>query len=200
MQALKVFYMIASLSQIPDYINKPTIESNNMTNSNAKVFVTTYALYNEGLQFKNDKTGFWIDTANVCIDSLIENFKQQGDHDPELMYTDFEGFPESLYSECGIDFDIVNQYDILGDEEKMIVEYLVDHIGYSIEQALEKHEDVNVYEGSMVDYAYDLVQDCYNLPDIAQRYFDYEAFARDLELEGDIAEYEGVVLTNLLNL
>ena len=192
--------MIASLSQIPDYINKPTIESNNMTNSNAKVFVTTYALYNQGLQFKNDKTGFWIDTANVCIDSLIENFKQQGDHDPELMYTDYEGFPESLYSECGIDFDIVNQYDMLGDEEKMIVEYLVDHIGYSIEQALEKHEDVNVYEGSMVDYAYDFVADCYDLPEIAARYFDYEAFARDLELEGDIAEYEGVVLTNLLNL
>ena len=192
--------MIASLSQIPDYINKPTIESNNMTNSNAKVFVTTYALYNEGLQFKNDKTGFWIDTANVCIDSLIENFKQQGDHDPELMYTDFEGFPESLYSECGIDFDIVNQYDILGDEEKMIVEYLVDHIGYSIEQALEKHEDVHVYEGSMVDYAYDYISDCYDLPEIAARYFDYEGFARDQELEGAIAEYEGVVLTNLLNL
>lgn len=171
-----------------------------MTNSTTQVFVTTYALYNAGNQFKNDKTGFWVATNDVCIDTLINNFKEQGDHDPELMYTDYEGFPESLYCESGINFELVNEYASLDKEAQLIVEYLVDHIGYSIEQALEKHEDVNVYEGSMVDYAYDFVSDCYDLPEIAARYFDYEAFARDLELEGDIAEYEGFILSGLLGL
>ena len=30
------------------------------------------------------------------------------------------------------------------------------------------------------DFAYQIVEECYNLPDLAKTYFDYEKFARDL--------------------
>jgi antirestriction protein len=168
--------------------------------SNSKVFVTTYALYNEGLQFKNNQTGFWLDTANYDVETLIANFVAQGDQDPELMFTDYEGFPESLYSESGMDFDLINEYDELDDDEQKVVEYLIDHLGYDIKSALDKHEDVNVHDCSAHDYVYGLVDEYYDLPDLAKTYFDYDAFARDLLIEGDIAEHDGLLFSGLLSI
>ena len=47
---------------------------------------------------------------------------------------------------------------------------------------------------SLVDVAYDIVEDCYNLPENLERYFDYEAFARDLEIEGYTETNYGTIL------
>ena len=30
------------------------------------------------------------------------------------------------------------------------------------------------------DFAYEIIEECYNLPEFAKTYFDYEKFARDL--------------------
>lgn len=63
--------------------------------------------------------------------------------------------------------------------------------GYTIEQAIEKIEDgdYNIYEGcdTMEDVAYTVVEEQGLLdeaPELAQRYFDYAGFGRDLEIEG----------------
>jgi len=47
---------------------------------------------------------------------------------------------------------------------------------------------VQVFEGSAASYAEELVDEYYDLPELAARYFDYESFARDLVLGGDICE------------
>lgn len=67
----------------------------------AKIFVTDYASYNNGNQFKH---GHWIDLSEYSdIESLNDylnvHFEQAGIVDPEIMITDFEGFPEKFYSE-----------------------------------------------------------------------------------------------------
>lgn len=68
----------------------------------AKLFVTDYASYNEGKQFEH---GHWVELndfsdAEEFNDYLINHFKNVvGIEDFEPMYTDFEGFPDSLYSE-----------------------------------------------------------------------------------------------------
>ena len=41
-----------------------------------------------------------------------------------------------------------------------------------------------------------LISDCYNLPEFALRYFDYEAFARDLSFDGYTETKYGVILDN----
>ena len=68
----------------------------------AKLFVTDYQSYNEGRQFK---FGHWVELndftdAEDFNEYLNNHFKNTvGIEDFEPMYTDFEGFPESLYSE-----------------------------------------------------------------------------------------------------
>ena len=38
---------------------------------------------------------------------------------------------------------------------------------------------------SMEDYAYEIVNECFVLPEIAERYFDYRSFAHDLFITGN---------------
>jgi antirestriction protein len=69
--------------------------------SESRIFVTDYASYNEGSQFKH---GHWIDLDQFSdVDELQEylsnHFKDAGISDPEIMITDFEGFPKKFYSE-----------------------------------------------------------------------------------------------------
>ena len=64
------------------------------------------------------------------------------------------------------------------------------------DEALEKHEQVSLFEGTAVDYARELIEDGYSssaVPDVFKRYFNYEAYARDLDFESSIDEtsYDG---------
>lgn len=56
--------------------------------------------------------------------------------------------------------------------------------GYSLEDAIDMADDVIFYPGmELIDVAYEIVEE-YALPEIAQMYFDYEAFTRDLKIQG----------------
>ena len=55
------------------------------------------------------------------------------------------------------------------------------------------------YEGSARDYAYELIEECYNVKSIGllANYIDYESFAGDLLCGGDIIELgHNLVWTN----
>ena len=92
-------------------------------------------------------------------------------------------------------FDLIDQ-DI-SDDHMIALSYLVDSCGYDLKDGLNKMEDVQIFEGSAEDYARDFVDECYDLPEIAQSYFNYEQFANDLMAEGSITEVEtGVYVTN----
>lgn len=50
------------------------------------------------------------------------------------------------------------------------------------------------YQGmDLTEVAEELINDCYNLPDFALRYFDFEAFGRDLGFDGYIETSNGVI-------
>ena len=167
--------------------------------TNAKVFVTTYGLYNEGKQFLNDKTGFWIDCSDFDYEEIVDNFKQQGDFDPEIMFTDYEGFPECLYSECGINFDLVATWEGLDDNQQTIVEALVDHgICSDFKEALEKYDDCYIFDGTRGDYAHQVTTECSEIPDFLQNYIDWDAMGRDMEIDGNMTElkHDEILITN----
>lgn len=87
----------------------------------AKLFVTDYASYNEGKQFK---FGHWVELndftdAEEFNEYLTNHFNNVvGLQDFEPMYTDFEGFPASLYSESlsNTDLEKIFKYIEIGYE------------------------------------------------------------------------------------
>lgn len=144
-----------------------------------KLYVGTYNKYNNGAI-----QGAWIDLTDYT-DS--ESFYQacaelhKDESDPEFMFQDFEGFPKDLYSESG-NIDAIYEYiDFLN--ETHLSQEVVD-AGLSLEIPLDKLEDA--YYGqfdSDIDLAHGYVENTgllQDVPDEVARYFDYEAYGRDL--------------------
>lgn len=68
--------------------------------------------------------------------------------------------------------------------------------GGSIGEVLETYNKgyYQFYQGmDLTDVAEELVNECYNLPDFAMRYFDFEAFGRDLGFDGYVETSNGVI-------
>lgn len=80
-----------------------------------------------------------------------------------------------------------------GDEDWL--EAYIEATGCDLNIAVDKYDGSTFYHDmSLVDVAYDIVEECYSLPENLERYFDYEAFARDLEIEGYTETYYGTIL------
>lgn len=80
-----------------------------------------------------------------------------------------------------------------GDEDWL--EAYIEATGCDLNIAVDKYDTSTFYHDmDLVDVAYDIVEECYNLPENLERYFDYEAFARDLEIEGYTETYYGTIL------
>lgn len=161
-----------------------------------KAYVTNLGKYNEGYL-----VGKWIDFP-IDDDDFKEELKSIGVKE------------NTMYEEWFItDYDCVlfDMYDAFGeypsiDDINEVAEALEDHEDElsallevcSYADALEylENDDYTFYEGmTLEDVAYEIVEECYNLPEIAQRYFDYKAFARDLSFDGYHETSNGVIYT-----
>ena len=97
-----------------------------------KLFLTDYASYNNGTQFE---FGHWINLrdysdAEELMKYINEHFKEADEKSPlnspreEVMFTDFEDFPESLYSESYSSDCIEKLYKLIEYMEENNIETL----------------------------------------------------------------------------
>jgi hypothetical protein len=110
------------------------------TKTDARIFLTDYASYNNGSQFE---FGHWVDLsdfkdAEEFSEYISEHLKECDEQSPideytkreELMFTDFEGFPDSLYGESlgGEDLQKIFDYiDLDLPDEDEIEEWISLH-------------------------------------------------------------------------
>ena len=111
------------------------------------------------------------------------HIRHADEEDPELMAQDYEGFPRQWYNEGFMsedDFDNILEYSDMCDK----------HGQEAVDDYMEFHDELDNFEeaycgewDSEEDFARHIIDECYNLEsemgDLA-RYFDYEAFGRDL--------------------
>lgn len=153
----------------------------------AQIYVGTYAKYNDGSLF-----GKWMQLSDYSdLEEFIEACTElhKDEEDPELMFQDWEEIPEGLINESWLSenfFDLRDVIDSLKDDEQEAFMVWYTYGGYDISR-----EDAHVliskfrdeYQGkysSEEDFANEYVVNCYDLPEFAQTYFDYEKFAREL--------------------
>jgi len=87
-------------------------------------------------------------------------------------------------------FDIVECFD--NNKQKLFNVLLNDYsYSYDIESLVNYAENnASIFNGSLSDYAYELINDCYDLKSMVGlvSYIDYDKFGNDLLLEGAIVE------------
>lgn len=143
------------------------------------LYVGTYAKYNTG-----DLAGAWIN-LQACEDKetfLAVCRALHGDEEyPELMFQDFQGFPEELYSECGGVDNLYTYIEALEncDTPEALAAFL-EH--FELDDLCEFDDRFIGPFDSEVDFSYDYVDNRDLLKDagVLASYFNYEAYARDL--------------------
>lgn len=167
-----------------------------MTNTMISVFLNTWANYNEN----GADNGFWIElpcNIDEVLERLAESTGEEVD-EMEVFINDFETEIDSLEISEYSDIEELNElaeelinldkYDI----EK--IEAIIEAYGVTLKEAVDDIDNYIYYSGmTLIEVAEDLVNECYKLPELALRYFDYKAFARDLHYDGYYETSNGVI-------
>ena len=159
-----------------------------------QVYVGTYGKYTGG-----SIAGAWLsldkyDTAETFDAAARKLHKRE--HDPELMFQDYESFPSAFYGESYLD-ERLWDWLALDKHDRAVVEAWLDDVGGddSIEYILDRHIGSADSWSDYVEEYIDQTGMLDGIPDHLQNYFDYEAFGRNLRHNFTVAETsDGVVV------
>ncbi len=115
----------------------------------------------------------------------------------ELQFIDGDNDECELFKACEVNQANLEQWlDWLygaDDQERVQMYWRTNEQGYGFADSLDNYQDAMVYPGTLKDYAEQYIDDTGaldGLPENLRYYFDYDAFARDLQLGGDMSEFE----------
>lgn len=166
-----------------------------MSTTTPAVYVGTYHKYNCGSIFGKwfDLTDF--DDKSDFLDACHE--LHANEHDPELMFQDWEGIPSQFASESSVDWDFITAYKQAKEEGRDTA--FIAWAEYTGECDYDMFDDAYRGEASTAeDYAYEYVNDHGLLAEVPESlccYFDYDAYARDL-FSGGLVFHDGYVFSN----
>ncbi len=146
-----------------------------------------------------EHTGFYFNSFET-FEAGMEKLNKKGCEEVEIQFIDGDDHLARLAStatihQCDISFWF-EELDDLDQTEATQMIVLLD-LGYNLSDALDRHEDVCLYEGSAADYAYDLINDTCEVPEYLRNYIDYDAIARDMEINGELTEINReLIVTN----
>ena len=168
------------------------------------IFVNTWGNYNEN----GADGGEWI-TLPMDAEELKETLNKiaaaMGDNDPEWAIHDYEWVTEIDLREISELESIkklnekLQELDGLSEWDQKEIAAAMEAFGYSFQEAYDRQQRgcFIFYAGQdLEEVAEALVNECYDLPEFALRYFDYEAFARDLSFDGYNETSYGVIVDN----
>ena len=166
-----------------------------MTKTNIlKIFVTNLGKYVEG-----ELVGEWLDlpATEDEIEELMERIGI-GEEYEEVFITDYES---DLNIKVG-EHDNIEALNEMADEIASLDEWELETLEAlltyfdDVDEALEKIEDVTIWSGcdDMAEVAEQYAEETGlldSIPENLRYYFDFDAFGRDLEIEGTYIFYNG---------
>jgi len=146
-----------------------------------------------------EHTGFYFDSPEK-FEAGMEKLNKKGCEEVEIQFIDGEDHLVRLADAAHIHQGNVDTWyedlDDLDETEATQIFFLLD-LGYSLSDALDRYEDVYLFNGKASDYAYDLIDETTEVPENLRYYIDYEAIARDMKINGEIVEINhDLIVTN----
>jgi len=143
-----------------------------------------------------DATGFYFTDANDYAAKASRHTDRYGNLVEEFEIQFIDGDDAELFAASSINqanlgtwFDDI---EFLKDHEKVSLYYLVAVAGYDLVLALDKLDEPSITQSSLQVAAEELFDECYlhSVPESVRFYINYEKFAKDCEIGGDLAEFE----------
>lgn len=140
---------------------------------------------------------------DTCSGCGSDNVKQVPSAE-EYAIHDYEGFGPFTVSEYSSVVEVVRMAEILTKSDSEDNKYAIDFLAGiydDLDLIQDKLEDVQIFHGSRGDYAQELTECCYEVPEYLLYYINYDAMGRDMEINGEISEIEhDVYVTNAQDL
>ena len=143
------------------------------------------------------------DSSMLVVDCLDDSDESQHDLsfkiDFDSSFVDFVVLVDETYKtiELADDLDSLEElYSVVedfGSNQSKLFDLLILDYSYSYDiETLVNYvaENACIFEGSRSDYAYELIEDCYDTKSMGtlKNYIDYESFGRDFDMGGNIQE------------
>ena len=152
-----------------------------------RIYLTNLGKYNEG-----ELVGKWVDLPTT--NGFEEHLEEIGINEEyeEYFITDYEtdinGLTINEYSNIEELDELAETLENLEDYEREIIEAFLSE-GYDLEDALERKDDCIIYYdcNDMEDVAREYIEETgllHDVPELLQNYFDFEAYGRDMGIEG----------------
>ena len=149
-----------------------------------RIYVACLAAYNNGhlhgswIDAAQGESHIWKQTRAMLKASPIPQAEEWAIHDYEgfggISVGEYEGFKSVIaYA------DFILEHGELGAA-------LIAHFGNDVQEATQAMERYCGAYKSLADYAEQITDDCYGIPESLTFYFDYERMARDMENAGDM--------------
>lgn len=142
-------------------------------------------------------TGFFFDTYEEYQTRAAAHRNAYGEPVEEYEVQFIDGDSYRLFEAIGVNQanlkDWFERFEDMDDDEAVKLIILIEHFGYSVEDAMDRIDDLHLFEGTAIEYAEELIESTGMLdqvPENLRTYFDTEAFARDIVLGGDITPVE----------
>ena len=156
-----------------------------MTSTNPRIYVACLAAYNNGYLH-----GAWIDAAqdsstiSAAVQQMLTASPVAGAE--EWAIHDFEGFGSIRIEECA-SFERVSELAAFLAEHGALGSAVLGHYSGDLGEAEEALSDryIGAY-ASLADYVQELTEETVTIPASLLYYIDYQAMARDAELNGDL--------------
>jgi len=137
--------------------------------------------------YDTSASAFYFQSLSAYESMYEQRFRRSGVEEYKIQFIEGAGLANELFramaiaqGSIGYFFDSLE----LSDDEQRALIVLLDDLGMNYEEARENVDDVRLYEGSKGDYAYELLEDVGISDDLAEMYFDYDAWGRDVRIEG----------------
>jgi antirestriction protein len=150
-----------------------------------RIYVGTYSKYNSG-----SIKGAWLDLEDYSDkDAFLSACRElhKDESDPELMFQDFEGFPKAFYSESSVSNELWQWLELDEDDRELLAVYQ-DNVNQNADIDEARENFAGKFD-SESDWAANFLEDTGGLegvPEHLRSYIDYEAYARDARLGGDM--------------
>lgn len=163
-----------------------------------KIFISNLKEYNEG-----QIIGEWVDLPCEGLEEVLDKISNNGND--ELFISDYEtdisGLKVSEYDNILELNDMTEEIEEMREDELIAFQAYLEQYANNMEQALEEVRQGNyrIYYNcdNMEDVAYQVVNDCGLLdgvPETIKGYFDYEAYGRDIDIEGTFIQVDNNII------
>lgn len=153
-----------------------------------RIYVGTYKKYSEG-----SIKGAWLDLEDYASkDDFYEACAElhSDEVDPEYMFQDHEDIPDFFIGESHLSDDIWSYMDCRMDDEVKKA-YVEAKYRWDEEDCESSYIGEFTNFTDLAEYLVDEHGTLSEIPEHLQYYFDYEAYGRDIRLNGDVVEENG---------